>query len=266
VVDDLNAEQQGLDSLVAPLDERGWLEPTPAEGWNINDQIAHLAFFDEKARLAVADPAGFMADLAETLPTIGDHLAAGRAMSGEEVLELWRRACRTELTAFRSVDADSRVPWYGPPMRATSFVAARLMETWAHGRDVADALGHSLAIPSQERVLPPPPTDRLFHIAELGVRTFSWSFTNRGLEVPTQRVRVELVAPSGANWVWNDAETESVIGPAEAFCLVVTQRRHFLDTELRTDGPTARRWMEIAQCFAGPPGPGRPPTPNGRGR
>src|SRR5690606_40402188 len=62
------------------------------------------------------------------------------------------------------------------------FLVARLMETWAHGTDVADALGASL-----------PVTNRLFHIADLGVRTFSWSFNNRQLAVPEERVRVELV-------------------------------------------------------------------------
>jgi uncharacterized protein (TIGR03084 family) len=128
-------------------------------------------------------------------------------------------------------------------MRARSSVVARLMETWAHGTDVADALGTSL-----------PVTDRLFHVADLGVRTFSWSFTNRGLDVPEERVRVALRGPSGTTRIWNDEENASITGPVEDFCLVVVQRRNLADTHLVMEGGLARRWMEIAQVFAGPPG------------
>ena len=45
---------------------------------------------------------------------------------------------------------------------------------------------------------------------------------------------------------------DSVTGPAEDFCLVVTQRRHVDDTRLAVRGPLAREWMECAQAFAGP--------------
>lgn len=145
------------------------------------------------------------------------------------------------------VEPDTRLPWYGPPMRASSSVVARLMETWAHGDDVATTL-------DVER----DPTDRLFHIAELGVKTFRFAFDNRGLTVPTDRVRVALRGSSGVVRVWNDEFDDSVTGPLEEFCLVVAQRIHPADTHLVIEGPTARNWMEIAQVFAGPPGPGRP--------
>jgi hypothetical protein len=41
---------------------------------------------------------------------------------------------------------------------------------------------------------------------------------------------------------------------------VVTQRRHVADTALDVRGPVAAQWMQIAQAFAGPPGPGRSPA------
>jgi len=50
-----------------------------------------------------------------------------------------------------------------------------------------------------------------------------------------------------------------VVGSALDFCLVVTRRRHFLDTSLDVRGPAARDWMGIAQAFAGAASPGRPP-------
>ena len=73
-------------------------------------------------------------------------------------------------------------------------------------------------------------------------------------------VRVELVAPSGQDWVWGpDDAVDTVAGPAEDFCLVVTQRRHPAATSLRVEGPAAIEWMGIAQAFAGGAGSGRTP-------
>jgi hypothetical protein len=50
-----------------------------------------------------------------------------------------------------------------------------------------------------------------------------------------------------------------VRGSALDFCLVVTQRRHVLDTGLELQGAAAQEWMSIAQCFAGPAAAGPPP-------
>jgi uncharacterized protein (TIGR03084 family) len=117
------------------------------------------------------------------------------------------------------------------------------METWAHGQDIVDALGI-------ERM----PTDRLFHVALLGVRTRRFSYVNRGLPFPVGEVRVELLSPGGRRWVWGDAGAmDRVTGPALDFCLVVTQRRWVGDTNLDVIGDAANEWMAIAQTFAGPP-------------
>jgi uncharacterized protein (TIGR03084 family) len=134
-------------------------------------------------------------------------------------------------------------------MSALTFTTARLEETWGHGQDVADALG-------VRRV----DTDRLRHIAHLGVLTRGYSFTNQGRPAPTEDVRVELVSPSGERWVWG-AETarHRVTGSARGFCLVVTRRRHLADTDVVAEGAIAVAWMTIAQAFAGPPGSGRRP-------
>jgi uncharacterized protein (TIGR03084 family) len=124
-----------------------------------------------------------------------------------------------------------------------------MMETWAHGQDVADTLG-----------IRRKPTDRLRHVAHIGVTTFGWSHVNRGLKVPEVAVRVELTGPSGDLWTWGPEDAkESVKGPAEDFCLVVVQRRHVDDTALQVKGDTARNWMHIAQAFAGPPVTGPKP-------
>jgi uncharacterized protein (TIGR03084 family) len=254
LIDALRAEQGDLDSLLAALDDHAWDSMTPAEPWTIRDTVSHLAFFDEKETEAISDPEAFANEINERLTDgIDGYMALGldrgRSMTPSQVLTWWRAARAAEITAFEGVDPDALLPWYGPPMKAPSAVIARLMETWAHGHDVAEALG-----------VPRPPTERLFLIAELGVKTFSWSYLNRGLEVPAERVRVALRGPNGSTRVWNDQMSNSITGLVDEFCLVVAQRRNYLDTSLLIEGEVARSWMEVAQIFAGPPGPGRAPV------
>lgn len=251
ICDDLEAEHADLDSLVAPLDAAGWDTPTPAEGWSVRDQISHLAFFDRAGTTAIEDPGAFGASLQELLADIQGFmdrpLIEGRSLPLSEVLARWREARSGMITVFRTADPRIRAPWYGPPMSPASFISARLMETWAHGQDVADALGVRRT-----------PTERLRHVAFLGVRARPFSYSNRGMTAPEEDLRVELTGPSGEAWSWGSGD-DLVSGDAEDFCLVVTQRRHLDDTSLKVEGPLATEWMSIAQCFAGPPGPGRRP-------
>lgn len=252
IVDDLGAEHADLDDLVAPLAPADWDRVTPAEGWSVRDQISHLAFFDEQAKLASADPEDFRAGLAAAATNVdafmNGPLRRARTQPPDEVLAWWRTARAGTLAAFRGLEAGVRVPWFGPPMSPASFVSARLMETWAHGQDVVDALG-----------LIRTPTDRLKHIAHLGVRARPNSYAAQGRELPDVDVAVRLSAPSGATWTWNESADDSVSGPALDFCLVVTQRRHPDDTDLVMEGALAGEWISIAQAFAGPPGAGRRP-------
>lgn len=232
--------------------------PTPAAGWAVRDQISHLAFFDAMAAYAITDPDGFTDTARRALDAAGaggdpmaEHLERGRSMPGAQVLEWWRKAREKLLDVAADLSPTRRVPWFGPAMSPLSFLSARLMETWAHGQDVADALG-------VERR----PTHRLVHVAQLGVRARSFSFAVRGLEAPSDIVTVELVGPNGERWAWDeDGDGGSQVrGGALDFCLVVTQRRNLADTGLVVEGDAARQWMAVAQAFAGPPGPGRPPS------
>jgi len=250
---DLVAEQEDLDVLVGGLAERDWGRSTPAEGWTVGDQIGHLTYFDAAAERALTAPARFRAEVEAVLAEGDDfterHLAEARAMSSGELLGSWRRGRQDLLTAVAAADPGVRVPWYGPPMSLASFVSARLMEAWAHGQDVADGVGTT-------RV----PTDRLRHVAHIGVRSRPFSYIVRGREPPPEPVAVELLAPSGGRWTWEAEEAHDVVrGSALGFCLVVTQRRHVDDTDVVAEGDMAREWMQLAQAFAGPPGPGRRP-------
>lgn len=248
-LDDFTAEHVELAATLESLSEDQWFRDTPAAGWAVIDQISHLAFYDERATLSATDPAAFLDDAAGLADFEDRYLSDGRRRGGPGTLAWWREANETLRSVMKGRDPKERMTWYGPPMSARSFITARIMETWAHGQDIVDALG-----------LQREPTDRLRHIAHLGVATFRWSFTNRGIDLPeVAKVRVQLESPSGEQWVWNGDGAELVRGSALDFCLLVTQRRHRNDVSLVAEGPAANAWLDIAQCFAGPPGSGRAP-------
>jgi uncharacterized protein (TIGR03084 family) len=251
ICDDLEAEHEALDAIVGSIDETDWHRLTPAAGWTVSDGIGHLTYFDGTALIALTDPEAFSASVAVLLEGVGRGdltLAETRVMTGAELLARWRAGRGALLAELRRTDPKTRVPWYGPAMSAVSFATARLMETWAHGQDIVDALGASR-----------PATDRLRHVAHIGVRARPFSYVTNGREVPEGDVRVELRAPSGETWEWNESATDCVSGDALDFCLVVTQRRHVSDTGLNVEGALAQDWIAIAQAFAGPPGTGRRP-------
>lgn len=253
VAQDLNEETRSLQDLLQGIAWPEWSTPTPAVGWTIQDQVDHLGYFDEAAAVAIADPERFRREAAE-VTTPGDDfpdrlVRSQRGRSPEQSAARFARARADLLTLAADADPGLRIPWYGPDMSLTSALTARLMETWAHGEDVADAVAITRA-----------PTDRLRHIAHLGVATRAFSFGLRGLPPPEEEIFVGLTAPSGDSWTWGPpAADQRVTGPALDFCLVVTQRRHLSDTTLTVVGDGAAQWMSVAQAFAGVPGPGRAP-------
>ncbi|WP_433445412.1 TIGR03084 family metal-binding protein [Nonomuraea sp. CA-141351] len=248
LLDDLRAETASFEALLHPLRDEDWERPTPAEGWAIRDQVSHLAWFDGAAGLAATDADAYRASLKD-FRSVDDLALESRGKSPGELREWFRAARARSLEAFATLDARERVPWFGPAMSAASFVTARLMETWAHGQDVADALGVTRE-----------PTARLRHVATMGFRARPYSFAVRGLPVPADPVRAELTMPDGTLWTAGPGDAAGAVrGPILDFCLVVTQRIHLSDTALELTGEPARTWMEIAQAFAGPPGKGRAP-------
>jgi uncharacterized protein (TIGR03084 family) len=257
LLDDLDAEQSSLDATVADLDDGAWSTPTPADGWTVRDSIAHLAATEMWATLALTDPDGFRAELSGIVSDAErrtDEVRTGlmfrRPPPGTDTLTWWRDTRSRAGVLLRSRGRADRLPWFGPDMSTMSFATARLMETWAHGVDVRDALG-----------VPTEPTAQLRQVAELGVRTRGWSYAVRGRTAPDQEIRVELDGPDGTTWTWGDAGTSaSVRGPALDFCLVVTQRRNVRDTALVVTGDAAHEWLDVAQAFAGAATPPRPPA------
>jgi uncharacterized protein (TIGR03084 family) len=244
---DALAEYDDLRAILVGIAPDDWERPTPAAGWTVRDQISHLAYFDGAARLSIAEPDAFRAARAEAVADIEKFVAAtlayGRGITGAELLDRFAEERRGLVEAARAAPEGVRVPWYGPDMAVASSITARIMETWAHGQDVADALG-----------VRRPPTDRIRHVCDIGIRARPFTYRNRGLEPPATPLRVELTAPDGTVWEWGPADAaDRVTGSALDFALVVTQRRLPADSDLVAEGDDARAWMAFAQAFAGNP-------------
>ncbi|SNT51505.1 TIGR03084 family metal-binding protein [Rhodococcoides kyotonense] len=256
IVDDLRAEGDALDALVEDLKQEQWSTPTPAVGWTIAHQIGHLSWTDNVAERTTSGAAGD-ADAAAEFDVIlkqawSDPMGFVDAAADEEatrpdLLTSWRTRRRAMTNALAKVPAGTKIPWFGPPMSAASMATARLMETWAHGQDVADALG-----------IVREPTDRIRGVAHIGVRTRDFAYAVNQQTPPAEQFRIELTSPLGELWTWGpDDASQRVTGSAADFCLLVTQRAHRSDLDVHAVGPDAQHWLTIAQAFAGPPGSGR---------
>lgn len=256
---DLRDEGTELHDYLATLSDADWTRPTPFKSWTAEDVLTHLTVGDWLNILSMSDPQKFDVVMAKR----ADARAQGRKSSGAEYLDeslgngarllaQWHARLNQLCDLFYEADAKTRMKWVGPDMSIRSAATARLMETWAHGQDVYDMANIDRAA-----------TDRIRHIAVLGVNTFAWTFANRGIEPPGPAPFVELSAPSGEVWRWNDESTENKIsGPALDFCQVVTQGRNISEVGLHVVGEPATQWMAIAQCFAGPVE--EPPAPGSR--
>src|SRR5450759_969756 len=244
----LRAEGRTLEQLVRPLRCEQWSLPTPAAGWTLAHQIGHLWWTDRVCLTSLTDEPAFLDLLRQAKANPADLVDEGAARGAREdpaeLLEQWSRAREHLADALLAHPQDQPIRWFGPPMRSRSMTTARLMETWAHGLDVADALG-----------VMRPASPGIRDIAHLGVRTRDYAFAVNGLQLPSEQFRVELAAADGQVWTWGPAEaSQRVTGSAQAFCQVVTQRRDAAEVGLVATGQDARRWLTIAQAFAGPPG------------
>lgn len=261
VLTDLIAEQAALDPIVASLSADDWATETASPRWTVTDQVAHLTYFDLSAAFAINHPDRWDEEMERLFGAAGGGdvgvddltLEPVRSLPHDQRYGAWAEGRAALADAASALADDTRVNWYGPSMGSKSFLTARLMECWAHGQDIVDAVG-------AER----PATDRLRHIAQLGYITRGWTYINRELEPPSGEIRLVLEAPGGDTWEWGpeDGAVGSVAGAAEDFCLVVTQRRALADVDLTLDGAPAQEWLGMAQAFAGPPTDG--PTAGGR--
>jgi uncharacterized protein (TIGR03084 family) len=233
---DLAEEQATLDDLLSRTPAVRWRTPTPAAGWDMVDTMWHLVTAERAA----------LASLVEDRDPLAEHPrhAVGPTPDIEpgELLAQWRAARGATLETFARLDGAARVPWGGRRMSVRSLATARLMECWAHGLDCFAAV--------DER---PVDTDRLVHVAWLGWRSLPYAFAVNGERppVPTDRLRLELRAPSGVTWSFGpEGAPARVRGDAGVWCRVVTHRwRDPSPPPLEAKGALAERAVAVAQAF-----------------
>jgi enediyne biosynthesis protein E11 len=253
VISALTAEGEEVNHMVAGLDADQWTLPTPAPGWTIAHQIAHLSSMFRLAGLAASDPDGFAALLsrlsADFAANVNAALAEYLADAPEVLFTRWRTECDTAIKAIAAVPPTEPVQWLVRPLQPAVLAAAGMMELFGHGQDIADALRVR-----RER------TDRLWYVVDFGVRTWDFGYQPRKLTPPQEEFRFEITAPSGSVWEFGPSDAQQRIsGPAEDFCLLVTRRRHPADLAVIASGAQAQQWLEIAQAYRGPAGEGRKP-------
>ncbi|HEX6358907.1 TIGR03084 family metal-binding protein [Actinophytocola sp.] len=253
VIADFTAVAKEFEGLVAGLDGDGWRLPTPAPGWTVSHQVAHLAFIFRLAGTAASDPElfGAMAAKAATNFEAAVNAANEEYLGGppEVLLSRWRDERDTAIKALAAVPAGQVVPWLVRPLPPAVLCCAGMMELFGHGQDIADAIGVT-------RVH----TDRLWHVAWFTTLTWDFGYQARGLTPPETQFRFELTAPSGTTWEFGPADAEQrITGPAEDLCLLATRRRHRDDLALSAVGADAEKWLDIAQAYRGPAGEGRRP-------
>ena len=245
-VQDFLDESEALHKLLRDLKEEDFERTTQFKGWTVEDVVRHLHFWNRAVDFARQGEDAFKGLRARVM----EAFAKGTSLrevertvipeAGVVLRASWIGFARGMAKRMAGVDPKARFPWVGPEMSARSAMTARQMETWAHGFEIYDLLG----VERQEQ-------ERIRNIVMLGMNTFGWSHQVQGLDVPEAMPKLVLEAPSGAIWEFGEGPGR-IEGKAADFAAVVTQTRAFADTGLKVEGDVARRWMETAQCFAGP--------------
>jgi uncharacterized protein (TIGR03084 family) len=241
-VAELAAEHADLEALLAELPDDRWLLPTPAEGWDIRDQVSHLADTNDICvdtvtggpRPLNTEALRFSSPEAFTQSGVDK----GRAMSPAGVLHWWRTSAARNRGVLLEKDARDRVPW-GLGMSAKMMATARMMETWAHAGDVRGALG-----------LDPSASPRLQSVAFLTLRAVPYALSHAKVEQPPGTLRAELTY-EGETWLLGPNDADNLItGDALEFCRLGIRRMSRAQTStLKADGVLADAALDNLRAF-----------------
>jgi uncharacterized protein (TIGR03084 family) len=240
-VAELEAEHNDLDALLFELSDDEWLLPTPAEGWDVRDQVSHLADTNEICVDTITGGPRPLNDFAQSFPSpeafTQSGVDKGRAMKPADVLEWWRTSAASNRKALLDLDPRDRVPW-GLGMSAKMMATARLMETWAHAGDVRGALG-----------MEPSSTPRLRSVAFLTLRAVPYALGYAKVEQPSGTLRAEL-SYDGETWKVGPDDADNVItGDAMEFCRLGIRRVKRAQTNLKANGPLAEAALDNLRAF-----------------
>jgi uncharacterized protein (TIGR03084 family) len=251
ILSDLVAEEQSLDQFLQRINERDWKLPTPAEGWTIMDTVSHLAFTEEFAARAIAEGDAFVeaARITDIDEWTRQGVERGRGKRYQEIIEWWRNGRADVVDALSRMDPKDRVPWVYTSASAKAFATLRLMETWAHGLDIKAAMDGRITLGEDEED-PTADTPRIRHIAWLAHRLLPWAFSEAGEEYPEQGIRVELMGPRYARWVYGPDDTDQVIkGIGGEWCRLAVHRIDLADTGLKAIGDSAEVALQVVRAY-----------------
>ncbi|WP_050799834.1 maleylpyruvate isomerase family mycothiol-dependent enzyme [Streptomyces himastatinicus] len=241
---DLADEQREFGALVRSLTDADWARDSAADGWTVADQVSHLADTEEVARDTLTGGPRAFAEAVPAYPTAEDFTAAGcrrgDGLSPGDLTAWWDKAGTETRRLLAARAPGDRVAW-GFGMTTEVFATARLMEHWAHGLDIRDALG-----------LPVAETPRLRHIAALGHATLRYALGRARVRPPADRsLRLELTAYDGTgHTVGPDDATDVLHGPLLAWCRVATRRTRGSATgELTAEGELAELALLHARAY-----------------
>jgi uncharacterized protein (TIGR03084 family) len=243
-LDAFEAEQRDLEELLQSLTDDDWSRPTPAAGWDVRDQVSHLADTEELAHDTATGGRRQINVEVEDYESADAFTMAGcrrgREMSPREVLQWWLDAAARNRAALRSLDPTARVPW-GLGMSLQAFGAARLMEHWAHGLDIRAAVGR-----------PGADTTRLHHVAWIGARALPYAFSVAHVTPPADStLRLDLVDPTGESWSFGpDGASDRIEGSMGEWCRLAVQRIRRRDAKtLRSSGLLADLALDNVRAF-----------------
>jgi uncharacterized protein (TIGR03084 family) len=253
VIAALTADGDDVDGLLAGCSAEDWALPTPAPGWTVAHQVAHLTAVFQLAAMSAAKPEAFRTMLdgvgEDFSGAVETQLARHLALSPDQLLERWRTQRAEASAALGAVPPGDILPWLVNPLPPAILAAAGMMELFGHGQDIADALGVR-----RER------TDRITYLVAFVTRTTDFGYLARRMTPPEQEFGFEITLPSGQLWTSGPADAaQRITGPAEDLCLLATRRRHRDDLALTATGELADQWLDIAQAYRGPAGNGRRP-------
>ena len=240
IFDDLQAEQDRLENILAGLDEAQWAFASGAPGWTVVDVVLHLAQTEEAVAASVAGLSPAVRTVSgPTLDQVMDQLVQAERAAPAPVFQRWREARLAAVTALRAADPKRSLQWVDAPLKPATLATTRLAEHWAHGLDITGPLGIGFA-----------DTARLSHIAWLAHRSLPYALVLAG-EQP-QEVFCELMAPDGmARWRYGPPGADSAIaGPAGAFCRVAAHRLAPGKSGLRATGPQGTTALHALRTYA----------------
>lgn len=252
ILSDLVAEQQALDQFLQGIRERDWKRKTSAPGWSIIDTVSHLAYVETFAATAISEGQAFVdaANVQDINEWTARGVREGRGKRYQEVIEWWRNGRASVVDALSRLSATERIPWVVNRMSAKAFATLRLMETWAHGLDIKDAMADRIIEPEEGEDDPLADTLRLRHVAWLAHRMLPYAFKEAGEEFPASGIRIELMGPKYARWIYGPLDTENVIkGTAGEWCRVAVRRLDVAATELKAIGNEAEIALRVVRAY-----------------